>query len=42
MTDNPFSVPSVCEGSKFMGLGDGQFFAVKFQDFISLMEFIAT
>ena len=31
---------SVCEGSRFVGLGDGQGFMEKFQDFISLMEFI--
>ena len=35
-------MPSVCEGSKFAGLGDGQGFMEKFQVLISLMEFIAT
>jgi hypothetical protein len=35
-------VPSVCGGSRFAGLGDGQGFMKKFQNFISLMEFIAT
>jgi len=35
-------VPSVCEGSRFMGLGDGQGFMENFQKIISLMEFIAT
>jgi hypothetical protein len=34
-------VPSVCGGSRFARLGDGQGFAEKFQIFISLMEFIA-
>ena len=41
-TGNQNSVPSVCEGSRFAGLGDGQGFMAKFQDFISLMEFITT
>ena len=42
MTGNQNSVPSVCEGSRFAGLGDGQIFMKKFQNFISLMDFIAT
>ena len=33
---------SVCGGSRFKGLGDGQGFMTKFQNLISLMEFIAT
>ena len=33
---------SVCGGSRFTRLGNGQGFAEKFQVFISLMEFIAT
>ena len=32
---------SVCEGSRFVRLGDGQGFAEKFQIFISLIYFIA-
>ena len=40
-TENQISVPLVCEGSRFAGLGDGQGFMAKFQDLISLMEFIA-
>ena len=32
----------VCGGSRFVGLGDGQGFMEKLQDFISLMEFIET
>ena len=42
MTGNPILVSSVCEGIKFMGLGDDQGLMEKLQDFISLMEFIAT
>ena len=41
MTGSSFSVSSVCERSRFVGLGDGQVFMEKFQYFISLMEFIA-
>ena len=41
-TGNQNSVSSVCEGSRFAGLGDGQGFMEKFQEFISLMDFIAT
>ena len=33
---------SVCEGSRFAGLGDGQGFMENFQYLISLMDFIAT
>ena len=40
--ENQILVPSVCEGSRFAGLGDGQGFMKKFQNFISRMEFIAT
>ena len=36
------SLPSVCGGSSFEGLGDGQGFMEKLQIFISLMYFIAT
>ena len=39
-TGNRISVPSVCGGSKFVGLGDGKGFMTKFQNFTSLMEFI--
>ena len=35
-------MPSVCEGSRFTGLGDGQGFMEKFQYFISLIDFIPT
>ena len=41
-TGNQNSVPSVCEGSRFAGLGDGQGLMEKFQVLISLMYFIAT
>ena len=41
-TGSPFSVPSVCEGSRFSGLGDSQGSMTKFQDLISLMGFITT
>ena len=37
---SPFSVPSVCEGSKFIGLGEVQGFKSKLQNFIPFMEFI--
>ena len=40
-TGNQISVLSVCEGSRFTGLGDGQGFVEKFQIFISLIDFIA-
>ena len=33
-------MPSICGGSKFVRLGDGQGFSEKFQIFISLMYFI--
>ena len=33
-------MPSVCEGSRFAGLGDGQGFMEKFQIIISLIYFI--
>ena len=39
---NPISVPFVCGVSRFLGLGDGQGFMENLQDFISLMDFIAT
>ena len=42
MTENQNLVTSVCGGSRFAGLGDGQCFVEKFQVFISLMYFIAT
>ena len=42
MTRSPFSVPLVCECSRFVGLGDGQGFIEKLQIFISLMEFNST
>ena len=42
MTGNRNSVPSVCEGSRFMGLGDGLGFMEKLKFFISLMDFIST
>jgi hypothetical protein len=42
MTGSQNSVPSVCGGSRFARLGDGQGFMKKFQNFISLMDFIAT
>ena len=35
-------MPSVCGGSRFAGLGDGQGFMKKIQKFISLMYFIET
>ena len=37
-----FSVPLICEDSRFLGLGDGQFLKSKFQFLIPLMEFIAS
>ena len=33
-------MPSVCGGSRFVRLGDGQGFMEKFQFFISIMDFI--
>ena len=42
MIGNPFSVSSVCEGSRFVELGDGQGFTKKIQEFISLLDFITT
>ena len=42
MREGSFSVPSVCEGSRFMGLGDDQGFMEQFQDFISILEIITT
>ena len=41
-TGNQNSVSSVCEGSRFAGLGYGQGFKEKFQSLISLMDFNAT
>ena len=41
-TGNRNLVPSVCKGSRFAGLGDGQYFMEKLQDSLSLMDFIAT
>ena len=35
-------MPSVCAGSRFVRLGDGQGFTEKFHFFISLMDFITT
>ena len=35
-------MPSVCGGSRFARLGDGQGFVEKLQNLISLMDFIAT
>ena len=37
---SPFSVSSVCEARIFSGLGDGQDFKKKFQNFMHLMDFI--
>ena len=34
-------MPSVCGGSRFVRIGDGQGFSEKFQFFTSLMEFIS-
>jgi hypothetical protein len=42
MIESRNSVPSVCGGSRFAGLGDGQGFMKKFKNFISLMYFIET
>ena len=41
-TRNRISVSSVCEGSRFVRLGDGQGFEEKLKFFISIMEFIET
>ena len=42
MTGSPLSVPSVCEGSRFVGLWDGKGFKENFQNIISLIEFLET
>ena len=39
---NQILVSSVCGGSRFAGLGDGQVFITKFKNLISFMDFIAT
>ena len=41
MTGSRNSVSSVCGGSRFARIGDGQGFVEKLKFFISLMEFIA-
>ena len=40
MTESRTSVPSVCGGSRFVKLGDGQGVMENFQILISIMEFI--
>ena len=40
-TGNQISVPSICEGSRFVRLGDGKGFMEKLQIFISLIDFIS-